>query len=81
MCQDNFEKLISSLVARQAGLDPASIEPNKPFADYGLDSLAAVTLSGDLEIALGRRLQATLAWDYPSVAELARYLASMEDTV
>lgn len=45
------------------------------FSDYGLNSIEAVNLSGELENFLGCRLPPTLLWDYPTVEELAQYLA------
>jgi acyl carrier protein len=53
------------------------IDRRRPFAEYGLDSLAAVTLSGELERWLGRELSPTLVWDYPTIEALARHLASV----
>jgi len=66
------------LILHLAGIlhvEPRSVDPGCAFADYGIDSLAAVMLSGDLEEFLGRRLSPTLAWDYPTVESLARHLA------
>ncbi len=51
------------------------IDPSRDVAEYGLDSLQAVRLSGDLETWLGRRLPATLLWEFPSVDSLACHLA------
>jgi 8-amino-7-oxononanoate synthase len=50
------------------------IDLDRDFADYGLDSVEAVNLSGELENFLGRRLSPTLLWDYPTIATLADYL-------
>jgi acyl transferase domain-containing protein/acyl carrier protein len=47
----------------------------EPFANYGLSSMDAVTLSGDLETLIGRRLSPTLAYEYPSIQTLAGYLS------
>jgi acyl carrier protein len=52
------------------------IDASRDVAEYGLDSLQAVRLSGDLETWLGRRLPATLLWEFPSMDSLARHLAS-----
>ena len=46
------------------------------FSDYGLNSIEAVNLSGELENFLGCRLPPTLLWDYPTVQELSQYLAT-----
>ncbi len=50
------------------------LDLDRDFADYGLDSVEAVNLSGELENFLGRRLSPTLLWDYPSISLLAEYL-------
>jgi myxalamid-type polyketide synthase MxaB len=47
-----------------------------PFDRYGLDSLAAVTLSGDLEQYLNRSLSPTLVYEHATIEELAAFLAS-----
>ena len=51
------------------------IDIRQPFTSYGLDSVEAVILAGDLEQWLGRKFSPTLAWDYPNIAALASYLA------
>ncbi|MEF9387808.1 acyl carrier protein [Ralstonia solanacearum species complex bacterium KE056] len=51
-----------------------SIDPALPFSHFGLDSVAAVGLSGDLETLMGRKLPATLTWDFPTIELLARHL-------
>ncbi|MCP4702330.1 MAG: amino acid adenylation domain-containing protein [Gammaproteobacteria bacterium] len=50
------------------------IDIHEPLARYGLDSAAALSLTGELEEWLGRSLPASLTYDYPSIAALARYL-------
>ncbi|MEK6223166.1 MAG: AMP-binding protein, partial [Chloroflexota bacterium] len=49
-----------------------------PFLDYGLDSVQAVSLAGELEIWLDRTIPPTLAWDYPNIEILAQYLVGEE---
>ena len=62
-------------IANMEQLDPASIDVQEPLANYGLSSMAALTLSGDIETWLNCELEPTLVWDYPSVEQLSRYLA------
>ncbi len=45
------------------------------FTDLGMDSIMMVELRGRLQRELGRELPATIAFDYPSVEVLTRYLA------
>ncbi|MEX2231038.1 MAG: type I polyketide synthase, partial [Cyclobacteriaceae bacterium] len=54
---------------------PDKIDIRETFSNYGLSSLDVVTLSGDLEELLGRRLSPTLPYDYPNILTLSRYLA------
>jgi acyl carrier protein len=60
---------------------PEDIDVQAPFAQYGLDSLTAVYLVGHLEEWLDRALPATLAWDFPNIEALSKYLAESEATV
>ncbi|MEM7500355.1 MAG: acyl-CoA dehydrogenase family protein, partial [Pseudomonadota bacterium] len=55
----------------------ARITPDRPFAALGLDSVTAVNLAMDLEALLGRPVDATLVWDYPTTAKLASHLAGV----
>jgi myxalamid-type polyketide synthase MxaB len=48
----------------------------KPLSDLGLDSLMAVELRNRLASAVSRNLPATLLFDYPTLEEVASYLAS-----
>jgi acyl transferase domain-containing protein/acyl-CoA synthetase (AMP-forming)/AMP-acid ligase II/acyl carrier protein/SAM-dependent methyltransferase len=52
----------------------SQIDTKTPFAQYGLDSIQALGLIGDLERKLGRSLPATLIWNYPTVERLAHHL-------
>src|SRR5713101_7328550 len=56
-------------------VEPQDIDIYEPFTNYGLTSVDAVGLSGDLEDWLKRRLSPTLAYDYPTIVTLARHLA------
>src|SRR5262249_40958930 len=57
------------------GIKPQELNVNEPFARYGLVSSAAVSMLGDLEAWLGRRVSPTLVWEYPNIKALAVYLA------
>ena len=54
----------------------AGIDPDQPMEAYGLTSVMAVGMSADLEDWLGITVEATIVWDYPTVAGLAAYLAT-----
>ncbi|MFD7532791.1 MULTISPECIES: acyl carrier protein [unclassified Streptomyces] len=54
---------------------PESIDPTVPLAVYGMDSVCALSLCGDVEDDFGIAVEPTLAWDHPTVAALAGHLA------
>jgi acyl carrier protein len=57
-----------------SGVSHDGIDPRWSFERNGVDSLSGVTLSVELGEWLGRRLEPTLVWDYPSIRDLARAL-------
>src|SRR5262245_59804866 len=66
------------LVLRLSGIldvNPETIQIREPLTSYGLGSIQAVTLVADIEDWLGWMLPPTLLWDYPTLEEVARYLA------
>jgi acyl transferase domain-containing protein/acyl-CoA synthetase (AMP-forming)/AMP-acid ligase II/NADPH:quinone reductase-like Zn-dependent oxidoreductase/NAD(P)-dependent dehydrogenase (short-subunit alcohol dehydrogenase family)/acyl carrier protein len=67
--------LIAQL-ANALKLRAEDIDVREPFQRYGLDSVAAVSLTGDLETWLGRRVSPTLIYEYPSIESLALHLSN-----
>lgn len=75
--QQREEEIQDWLINRLATwllLDPEEIDIEQPFASYGLTSITAVTMTGDLEDWLGVELSPTLAYEYPTIAALASRL-------
>ena len=66
-------------LAQRLQVTASEIDVHEPFSSYGLDSASAVSLSGELEEWLERRLPPTLVYDYPSIAQLSQYLATETD--
>lgn len=62
-------------LVNRLNMDPADAARDRPFAEFGVDSLTAVELSRELEDAFKVPLPAIVAWNYPTPAALARYLA------
>jgi acyl carrier protein len=55
-------------------IPPEEIDISASFDIYGLDSQAAVVLSGDLQEWLKRDLDPMIFFDYPTIEQLAKYL-------
>jgi acyl carrier protein len=62
-------------VAHYAQLDDvADIDTAAALTTYGLDSVYALLLCGDIEDHLGLALEPTVAWDHPTIDALVRHL-------
>ncbi|MGI9474535.1 MAG: AMP-binding protein [Rubripirellula sp.] len=61
------------LVAR-AGVTPSDVDYDKPFAEYGLDSMTAVEMSGEIEDWSGVGLTPIVAWNHPTVKRLSAFI-------
>lgn len=70
-----LEQWLINQLADQLSLDPSTIKVSESLTRYGLDSIDAVTLVGDLEDWLDLELPDTLFWDYPTIEKASQYLA------
>jgi natural product biosynthesis luciferase-like monooxygenase protein len=70
-----IEAWLLAKIAEHLQILPVEINIRQPLAQYGLNSLAAVRISGELQEWLGREFSPTLLYDYPTVEGLARHLA------
>jgi acyl carrier protein len=53
----------------------SELDVTVPFDRLGLSSATAVAMAGSLEEWLGREVDPTLPYDYPTIRRLSRYLA------
>lgn len=72
---ERIEEWMFVWLAERVDLDLTEADRNRPFAEQGLDSLTAVELSAELEDAFEVPLPPIVAWNYPTPAAMARYLA------
>jgi acyl carrier protein len=72
---------IGSWLAERIGhylrLPAGEIDHDAPLAGYGLDSVYAFALCGDIEDQLGVAVEPTLVWDVDTVHRLAEHLAGL----
>jgi len=67
---------LRAAIAHELRLDPAALDAQRPFAYYGLDSLTAATLSGELGDWLGLEIPPDLLVEHPTIDALAERLAA-----
>jgi acyl-CoA synthetase (AMP-forming)/AMP-acid ligase II/acyl carrier protein len=72
---DRIEKWMLQWLMERAAVPEEEVNRDKPFAEFGLDSLTAVELSQELEDWVGVEVVPTIAWNYPTPAALSNYLA------
>ena len=73
----SLEYYISNKIAKILKVDPEEIDLEKAFADYGIDSITAIRMVGELEDYLDIELPSSLLWEYNSVRKLSEYLISL----
>ena len=67
---------VTELLARQTGRQPDEIDASLPFSAFGIDSVTAVGLSGELEAAVGFRLSPTLLYENANIGALVDSLCA-----
>jgi myxalamid-type polyketide synthase MxaE and MxaD len=70
-----LETMLAEQVARVLRMTPEQIDRTTPLPTLGLDSLTALELRNRLELSFGVTLSATLIWAYPTIGQLAEFLA------
>ena len=74
LTQEQLRSWLAHKVAEESGNERSVISDYEPLSRYGLTSMQAVTITGDLEALLGRRIAPTLLWENPTIDAAARML-------
>jgi acyl-CoA synthetase (AMP-forming)/AMP-acid ligase II/acyl carrier protein len=71
---DQIQAWLLTWLGQTLQVPVSSLDPARPFAEYGLDSVAAVELTALLQTHLNLNLSPTLAYEYPTIEAIAAYL-------
>jgi len=72
---ESLQDMVRGHAARALGVTPEALGWDRPLREFGLDSLMALELRNSLAQATRRNLPATLAFDHPTLREMAAFLA------
>jgi acyl carrier protein len=75
MTEERIRTWLISRLAKQLKCEIGSVDIHRSFESYGLDSIVAVQVAGDLEKLLEQRLSPALLFEYQSIDDLSKYLA------
>lgn len=78
MTVQELQQWLRNWVIAATGLPAEEITDDQPMQSFGLSSRDVVLLSGELENLLDTQLDATIAYEYPTIAALAKRLVEGE---
>jgi phthiocerol/phenolphthiocerol synthesis type-I polyketide synthase A len=70
-----LEAGLRAILARELHLPEAELAVDRPFAEFGLNSVMAMSVRRDTERFVGIELSATMLFNYPTIVALAEHLA------
>ncbi|TDB91903.1 SDR family NAD(P)-dependent oxidoreductase [Actinomadura sp. KC216] len=72
--RSRVEATITAIAADVMGMRPGDVEPRRPLAELGLDSIMALMIRNRAERAFGLRVPATALWNHPTIDALTTFL-------
>ncbi|MFJ9153168.1 acyl carrier protein [Streptomyces sp. NPDC102270] len=74
---EDIERWLMERVSYYLETPVEEIDPGVSLAEYGLESVYAFALCGDIEDTLGVTVEPTLVWDIETVSALTVHLAGL----
>ena len=72
--EDKLAATISEILVRSLYLDPTQVAFDRPFSEYGLDSLLGVKFINEINSTMEVELNASIVFDHPSILALTAHL-------
>lgn len=77
MNEESINDFLVESLAKILEVGNDDIDTSVSFDRYGLDSVSAVKLTGEIEETLKKEVEPTLLYDYPTIDELSKFLATL----
>ncbi|WP_328537493.1 acyl carrier protein [Streptomyces sp. NBC_00344] len=68
---EGIQTWLRARVSHYVNIPVEQIRIDVRLTDYGMDSLAALTFSGEIEDEYGIEVPATMAWDHPTIVAIS----------
>ena len=72
---EQIQQWFVDYLSRELTISSDEIDVTVPFENFALDSATAIGMTGDLEQWLGKTVDPTLVYDYPTIEAMSRHLA------
>ena len=72
---EEIQEWIVNYLSKELETSADEIDVTVPFDDFALDSATAIGMTGELEDWLGKPVDPTLVYDYPTVEQFSKCLA------
>lgn len=72
---EDIETWLCARLQSHGHLAPQEVTPDRPLAEFGLDSMTTLQLAGEIEDQYRVTLNPIVMWNYPTARHLAHYLA------
>ena len=77
--QEEIEEWLVERIMEMTHKELNDIDVSVQFINYGVNSIDAATLSGNLEEWLGRELPASIIYQFPTIEALSAHLSGEND--
>ncbi len=78
---DAVTRLVRAIVGRALEMAPDTIDPDRPFAEYGVDSIISPQIADAISAEAGVALRSTELFSHPTVAALAAHVSGLSPTI
>jgi acyl carrier protein len=73
----DYQAQLRDLIGRELGVSAAQLDLDRSLTDYGLDLLAALVITGEIEEMFGIVLEQTALWDKPTIKAIAAHIGEL----